>query len=295
MRAQEIDYVAAWRRMLEAWTLPPEVIGHGPEAEKGGKGEQEDGWREMAPIFERMTEEALGSAPGPLLSRVFERISGKTTVLDVGAGTGCQTLQLAPRAERVFAVEPSAAMRNYLRGQLQKRGMHNVEIIPEKIEEARIPVVDVLVCANVLYDVQGLVPFIRKLDAHFRDACLIEITFRHPWVEMNEMWWLFHGLRRPERPDYFDALAVLHQMGIYANVQIEYETSSFFYQDLEEAISGFRRRLHLLPDPQRDAKLRAYIRDHSREVQGRIYPGRQRRRVVILWWEKDHERHEAAE
>jgi hypothetical protein len=132
-----------------------------------------------------------------------------------------------------------------------------------------------------------LVPFVRALDAHARYACFIEITFRHPVARLNALWRRFHGIERPERPDYFDAVAVLHQMSIYANVHIERVASTFWYASLDEAVEGQRRRLHLAPDPQRDAELRAYIQETSREIDGRVYPGPATRRLVILWWEKD--------
>lgn len=285
MGIPQVDYAAAWREMLQAWALPPEITGQ--LSDEATHKHQADGWRHIAAQFQRMAERALEGPPDPLIIQVLKRATSETIVLDVGAGTGRQTLQLAPHVGRVVAVEPSPAMREFLAGEVEKRGLTNVEIIPEPWQDAQVPMGDLVVCANVLYDVQDLVPFIAKLDAHAREACFIEITFRHPLTPMNELWRRFHGIERPERPDYFDAVAVLHQMGICANVQIEWVPVTLWFANLDEAVAMYRQWLYLTPDPQRNAELRAYIQAHSHEIDGRIYPGPAKRRIVILWWKKE--------
>lgn len=281
MSAMEIDYAVLWRTMLEAWALPPEIT-----EQELKHDDPDDGWRSIAEQFQRMAEQAMEGSPGPLLSRVLDRATPDTTVLDVGAGTGRQTLQLAPHVGRVIAVEPSPSMREFLAGEIEEYGCDNVELVAGRWQDARVSKADIVVCANVFYDVQDLVPFVEKLDSHARDACFAEITFRHPVARLNEMWRRFQGVQRPERPDYFDAVAVLHQMGIYANVAIERVPASFWYPSLGEAVESYRRRLHLPANSEKIPELRTYIQERSREIGGRIYPGPERRRIVILWWEK---------
>jgi SAM-dependent methyltransferase len=50
-------------------------------------------------------------------------------VLEVGAGTGRLTLDLAKRAEQVTAVEPAAPLRSILRSRLRDAGAGNVRVV----------------------------------------------------------------------------------------------------------------------------------------------------------------------
>lgn len=54
-----------------------------------------------------------------------EPLSSKT-VIDGGAGTGLVTFAVAPVAEVVYAVEPVAALREYIRDKAQRNGLSNV-------------------------------------------------------------------------------------------------------------------------------------------------------------------------
>jgi ubiquinone/menaquinone biosynthesis C-methylase UbiE len=60
--------------------------------------------------------------------------------VDVGAGTGLLTLPLAERAGRVWAVDISPAMCNYLRAKVSSANLENVEIIV--ISAVSLPLVD---------------------------------------------------------------------------------------------------------------------------------------------------------
>jgi ubiquinone/menaquinone biosynthesis C-methylase UbiE len=51
------------------------------------------------------------------------------TVVDVGAGTGLLSLAFAERAARVWAIDSSAAMGEYLRVKADSAGLHNVETV----------------------------------------------------------------------------------------------------------------------------------------------------------------------
>ena len=75
-------------------------------------------------------------------------------VIDVGAGTGRLALTVAPRAAQVFAVEPVANLRFYLKAQAVRKGMNNVYPVDGLITEMPIPdrFADITMGAHVFGD-----------------------------------------------------------------------------------------------------------------------------------------------
>ncbi len=64
--------------------------------------------------------------------------TGKT-VIDVGAGTGKLTLLVAEKADMVFAVEPVANLRNYLKQKAKSRNLNNIYAVDGLITDIPFP------------------------------------------------------------------------------------------------------------------------------------------------------------
>lgn len=77
-----------------------------------------------------------------LRDRILERaeISGDDSVVDLGSGTGLLTLPAADRAERVWAVDMSASMSEYVATKARSAGLSNVEAVTSSI--VSLPLVD---------------------------------------------------------------------------------------------------------------------------------------------------------
>lgn len=60
-------------------------------------------------------------------------------VIDAGAGTGRVALSIAPLAGEVYAVEPVAALRRYLRATAVDRGLDNVYVLDGFLHEIPLP------------------------------------------------------------------------------------------------------------------------------------------------------------
>ncbi len=56
-------------------------------------------------------------------------LTDDSLVVELGAGTGQFTLEVAPVCSRVIAVDVSPVMLDRLRGKLEARGAHNVEVV----------------------------------------------------------------------------------------------------------------------------------------------------------------------
>ena len=87
-------------------------------------------------------EVARGGGFRALRDQILERAepSGRSTVVDVGSGTGLLTLAFAERCDRVWAVDISAGMAGYLRAKAASAGLENVE--PVVASAVSLPLVD---------------------------------------------------------------------------------------------------------------------------------------------------------
>src|SRR6266700_3534818 len=86
-----------------------------------------DFWDRRARGFHRVTRDTIASDPLFLILR--DEVMPQTNVLDVGAGTGRFSLALAPQAKHIIAIEPNAAMLDYLRQDASARRLPNISIV----------------------------------------------------------------------------------------------------------------------------------------------------------------------
>ena len=131
-----------------------------------------DFWDRRARGYHRSTKDTV--AHDPLFLKLRNIVTPQTTVLDVGAGTGRFTLALAPLVKYITAVEPSAAMLDYLRRDASERGLTNISYVQTTWQNAPEDLsADIVLCSHVLYPIVNIVPFLEKLRAATLSACYI--------------------------------------------------------------------------------------------------------------------------
>ena len=130
-------------------------------------------------------------------------------------------------------------------------------IWPQAAQDEQLPPSDVVTCHHVLYNVPDLEPFLVAMTEHARRLVVVEMTLTHPLTSLNELWYQFHGLRRPTGPTAADVLAILAAMGV------DYESRQWRrpggpdYPNMTELVDVTRRRLCLPPDRAGDVDCRA--------------------------------------
>lgn len=138
------------------------------------------------------------------------------TWLDVGAGAGRHTIPLASRVKHVIAVEPSAAMRTALATTAAEANLRNVEVVDLRwppAEERDVPVADVVLAANVLYDIEDLDRFLTALERHTRRRCVVILGDQSPSSMLADVWPTVHGEPQATLPALREFLAVLSARG----------------------------------------------------------------------------------
>jgi SAM-dependent methyltransferase len=206
-------------------------------------------------------------------------------VLDVGVGGGATSLPLAERAATIVGVDGSADMLEMFRTTAETVGITARTIQGAWPEVAdRAEPADVVVCGHVLYNVQDVASFLGALTAHAGHRVVVELTERHPWTWMNDLWRHFHALERPNVPTAEDAESVIRELGTPASREdrVDAEPSGGF-EHRADAVALVRRRLCL--PPERDPELEQALGDRLAEAHGLWSSGPLEQRIVTLWWD----------
>ena len=135
--------------------------------------------------------------------------------LDVGAGAGRFALPLALVVREVVALDPSPGMRAALAEEIAVHRIGNVVQVaaawppsdPGLAESVRS---DVVLLANLGYDIEAIGPFLDALEAAARAGCVAVLGEASPVKAAHPFWPLVHGEERvplPALPDFLDLLA----------------------------------------------------------------------------------------
>ncbi|MEX2422130.1 MAG: methyltransferase domain-containing protein, partial [Actinomycetota bacterium] len=207
------------------------------------------------------------------------------TVLDVGVGGGAASLPLVDLASLIVGVDQSEGMLEEFRQAAQARGVRTQELQGDWPEVApRTPTADVVLCHHVFFNVANIGPFARALGEHSRRRVVVEMTDRHPWSWMDDLWMRFHGLDRPDGPTVDDAEGALRELGFDTRREDHVPAArGSGFERREDAVALIRRRLCLWPD--RDDELADALGARLAERAGLWSAGPVDHALVPLWWD----------
>ncbi|WP_236796433.1 methyltransferase domain-containing protein [Amycolatopsis sp. GM8] len=252
--------VEHWGEELAGWAIPPEILARAEESP----------WGVSRNVFVRRADRQLGTPSTPTHQAVLD-YGG--TVLDVGAGAGAASLPCARAITHVTAIDTNIKL-------LAEFAVRAAALsLPYRTIEGHWPdaanevgFVDVAVCANVLYNVPDLSPFVEALGRHARRVVL-ELTESHPLTAMNDLWKRFHNLDRPHGPTADDAVIALRELGVEPEVVRWQQPSAPV--PFDELVAVTRRRLCLGAD-------------RTEELAAALAGGRSgTRRMITLVWSPD--------
>lgn len=237
---------------------------------------------ESAAVLWRADPRRTGDA---VLERLAEEVNAEDTLLDVGGGAGRFALPLALRCRHVTVVEPSEAMAAALQAGAEEAGITNVSVVPHTWEAAQAEPADVVLCANVLYGVAEIVPFLRKVEAHARGRVLVLLSMQSPLSASSSVWSVVHGETRIDPPALPELLQVLWELEIYPDLTMFPAEPLQIAPDRHAAADLLRRVLSVRPGSPEDARLEAAANDLLIETShGVALRGARPRRQGLLAW-----------
>ena len=215
------------------------------------------------------------------------------TVLDVGAGTGRLSVPIAKIAKQVTAVDQSRGMLSYLQENMAEEGLSNYKAIQKRWEDVELGV-DIephdLVIASHSLGMFDLQEALAKMNAAAKKRVYI-FTSAGKWFfdDFEEELWERVYDRPPRRgggfrSDYMLLYNILHDMGIYANVEIKDAEHVQRYGSLDEAVEQWKARREI-PE-ENEPLLREYLAKNLEDENGSGLIFRRRTKSAMIWWDK---------
>ncbi len=202
-----------------------------------------DHWKKLAHRFAPANREQ--AFQDETFVAVSKYVKTDDSVLDVGAGAGRLAVPLAERCASVTAVEPSKTMQNRLGEQVTAWGLENLAIIGSTWEEAVVELSDVVICAHVIYTVEQIEPFLRKLAASSKRDVLV-VAFEEPaMANYFPLWKLVYSEARISLPSLPELKDVLKEMQIEFVTEPLPEWASRPFADFESAYQESLARLFI--------------------------------------------------
>ena len=124
--------------------------------------------------------------------------------------------------------------------------------------EADVARGDVAICAHVLYVIQDIEAFVRKLEVH-AGRVLVIMFQAPPQSQIYPMWEPMHGVPRLPLPSLPEFLEVLDQLRIVPDVEVVHTGRSRGFDSLETAKEQIARRLYVTPDSPEMERLEALL------------------------------------
>ena len=241
-----------------------------------------DTWTESATQFKadpRRTGDGL-------VNELRSRLKPGETLLDVGAGGGRLALPLALTCQSVTAVEPSPSMCTVLRETADEFSIGNVSIVEAGWLDASVQPADVLLCSHVVYVVEEIGPFVRKMHSHARRLVLAVLFQSPPQSSMYGLWEQVHGEKRHALPSLPELVPVLEELGIRPEVTELDEQPLPSFKSLQEAEEMIAQRLYITPGTEAMSRLERALERTLHEEDGVwLIEGVQPLRPCIVAWE----------
>jgi len=248
---------------------------------RGDQSEPADFWSTLASGFRADPRRS----DDPVVNLLAHWVTQETTVLDVGGGAGRYALPLALRCKHVTVVEPSPSMVAQLREGAKEAGIENISTIEAGWEDARVELVDLVLCANVVYGVKDIAPFLAKLKQNARERVVIVAWMDAPPSIFSPLWKAVHGEERIELPALPELLPVLWEMGIFPNVEMLDAGRPRSAPNLDVALAMARLMLFVQPGSEEDRRLEEAAREMAVDIpEGVTLRGRRARPQGVLWW-----------
>ena len=270
---EEIDWAGMWNKLME-------------ESYWGQRARMPEFWDERVDWFEELVQQS--DRAGMILSRI--EIEPDYTVLDIGAGPGTVAIPLAKTVKSVTAVEPSKRMLARLKEKASKENLANITYMPKKWEDVEMGKDmaegehDVVIASHSLVMKDIKTALVKINEAVKRSVYIFIVAGRRDEKDGSSLWSLFNREKTCPSPDHIYLYNILHQLGIYANVEIMDANHNMRFPGLDAAVQHYKEWMDVSGDD--EERLRLYLSENLVEEDGEFWL-RHKLRTAMIWWRKE--------
>jgi FkbM family methyltransferase len=210
------------------------------------------------------------------------------SVLDIGSGQGRLAIPISRQVKSVTAIDPSKVMMEFLRENMAKEGAKNITCINKRWEDIRpgidIEPHDVVIASHSLgmFDMQEA---LKKIDVSAKRYVylFVNVGGRRDDVLSD----VIYGERRPSQQlDYIYLCNILHDLDIFANVEIFNSELELQFDSLDDAMNEWRLVYGIAPE--RGSALRAYAeRTLVKDDNDTSLYLRRKQKIAMIWWKRE--------
>ena len=212
------------------------------------------------------------------------------TVLDIGSGPGTLAIPIAKRVKGVTAIDPSKGMLACLQENMEKEEVENIVCINKRWEDVELGVDieqhDVVIASHSVSTQEA----VAKMDAASKKYVYI-LTFAGRWMgdgEEEGLWKAIYGERQRQRAwhsDYILLYNILHDMKIYANLNVQESEFEQRYESLDEAVTKWKEMRDI--PPEKEGILRQHLSKILVEDDGTgTLCLKRKSKSAMIWWQK---------
>ena len=194
-----------------------------------------------------------------LLDFLLKQVTPGDALIDVGAGGARLALPLALHCRRVVAVEPSPSMCAVLRETAAEYGIGNVAVVESDWLNAEVEQADVVLCSHVVYTIQDIGAFVRKLESSAVRRVLVVLFQAPPQSQTYSLWEQVHGTPRLPLPSLPEFEEVLAELGIHPTIERLPGQPPRGFDSPEDARDQLPRRLYISPGSAAMERLEALL------------------------------------
>ena len=267
------DVLSEWRRRIEANREQVARLREIPE--------EADFY---APVTRTFRAPDPRQVDDPIVDVLRGLLQAGDTLLDIGAGGGRYALPMALMAREVIAVDPSPGMLATLTAGATEHEVRNVRAVQAAWPMPEPPSADVTLAANVLYDIDDVLAFVRAMEASTRRLCVAVLSEEVPPAPIDRLWPVVHAEARDELPALREFLQLLLARRTLFEVRLT-ERPPTSWARPEDALAQARRHTWVEPGGAKDMALQALLRERLVEHDGRLAFGWEPVRIGIVSWQ----------